>query len=698
MPYSGVYVFGDSLVDAGNVLKLAQWYGTLTFSDLPEGAPSAELGYFRGRFSDGYTFGDYLSNKYAGAVTKSVFPFGFEDPWIGVPINPFAGDPSGNNSNFAYGGAQVRQGGEVVPDFDGQTDAFRDAVDGHADPNALYLFTIGNNDVRSLAPTGSDPAAPDQAHTVLQAAADKMLHELQQLAGIGVHNILITGIADVGLIPKYDLDGNHVLEGSELIRSQAGTQYAQYLDNLIRTQVLPALQGQGLNVTYVPLMDYTAQNGARVSGALSAILPELAALNGLTPTDLAQHLLDHQSLVFFDQIHPDAQAHALMTGFANAQLTGQPWIETAPLLAADVDYRSTGSIGVAGEVDKFVIAMVPGTTYTFQMLGVSSLTSYTLGQLGLGSLGQPGSLVGDASIKLLSGGGAFLAADDDSGMGLDAVLGFAVITAGNYTLALSAIGSLTGSYVVTGTVTGAAMAAGNTYTVNNSSTLVIEGAGGAGADAVLASTSYMLTSGSEIELLRTTNDKGKGALQLTGNEFAQTIIGNAGANVIEGKAGSDTLYGGKGNDTFVLGADALTSVANADRIMDYAAGDLVDVSQILKVAGGTNVISGGYLRVTTSGLVQVDLDGGANNWATLSTINGADAVAIRYLSGGSATTVSASRVGDSGLSIMTASPALDSSVEHAKQSYAHQSWAMDGFDKGLIDAMSLHVADISPFA
>ena len=143
MPYSGVYVFGDSLVDPGNALKLAQFYGTLTFSDLPEGAPSADRGYFQGRFSNGYTFADLLSNKYAGAVTKTIFPYHFEDPWIGIPIDPFAGDPSGNNLNFAYGGAQLRQGAEVVPDLDGQTDAFKDAVDNHADPNALYVVTMG---------------------------------------------------------------------------------------------------------------------------------------------------------------------------------------------------------------------------------------------------------------------------------------------------------------------------------------------------------------------------------------------------------------------------------------------------------------------------------------------------------------------------------------------------------------------------
>ncbi|HUP68121.1 MAG TPA: hypothetical protein VM145_07920, partial [Sphingomicrobium sp.] len=84
MAFSGVYVFGDSLVDAGNALKLAKLYGTLTFSDLPEGAPTASLGYYEGRFSNGYTFDDLISNKVVGLVTKPIFPFGYEDPWLGA--------------------------------------------------------------------------------------------------------------------------------------------------------------------------------------------------------------------------------------------------------------------------------------------------------------------------------------------------------------------------------------------------------------------------------------------------------------------------------------------------------------------------------------------------------------------------------------------------------------------------------------
>ena len=277
-------VFGDSLVDAGNALKLAKFYGTLTFSDLPEGAPSAALGYFDGRFTNGYTFADLISNKTIGLVTKPVFPFGYDDPWIGIPIDPFAGDPSGNNLNFAYGGSQIRQGDEVVPDLDGQTDAFKDAVDNHADPNALYMVTIGGNDVRSLAPAGSNPASVADAHAALDAAADKLLHELGQLVDIGVHNLLIVGVPDVGLIPKYDADGSLGLNPTEQARADAATEYSIYLDNLIRTQVVPALEAMGADVTEVPIAGspYTDSSGRVIEPGFEAILPEIAALHGLT--------------------------------------------------------------------------------------------------------------------------------------------------------------------------------------------------------------------------------------------------------------------------------------------------------------------------------------------------------------------------------------------------------------------------------
>ncbi|TIT27605.1 MAG: calcium-binding protein, partial [Mesorhizobium sp.] len=57
------------------------------------------------------------------------------------------------------------------------------------------------------------------------------------------------------------------------------------------------------------------------------------------------------------------------------------------------------------------------------------------------------------------------------------------------------------------------------------------------------------------------------AINLTGNEFAQTIQGNAGANIINGGRGADILTGNGGNDAFVFNS-ALGS-GNIDRVTDF---------------------------------------------------------------------------------------------------------------------------------
>ena len=49
MGYSGVIVFGDSLVDAGNALGLANWYDDLPFTDPVDAAPTSDKGYYSGQ-------------------------------------------------------------------------------------------------------------------------------------------------------------------------------------------------------------------------------------------------------------------------------------------------------------------------------------------------------------------------------------------------------------------------------------------------------------------------------------------------------------------------------------------------------------------------------------------------------------------------------------------------------------------------
>src|SRR5262245_18104782 len=127
------------------------------------------------------------------------------------------------------------------------------------------------------------------------------------------------------------------------------------------------------------------------------------------------------------------------------------------------------------------------------------------------------------------------------------------------------------------------------YYVDNAGDQVFEDIGG-GNDRVLSSVDYTLAAGQEIELL-TTNavgvapSLGTAPINLTGNEFAQTIEGNAAANVLNGAGGDDVLYGFDGNDTLIggLGAD-LTFGGNGDDV--YRVDNAAD--RAIESAGGGN--------------------------------------------------------------------------------------------------------------
>ncbi len=91
----------------------------------------------------------------------------------------------------------------------------------------------------------------------------------------------------------------------------------------------------------------------------------------------------------------------------------------------------------------------------------------------------------------------------------------------------------------------------DTYVINNSSDLVFE-ASGQGTDIVNSRVSYVLAAGQSVETLKFTSASGTANLNLTGNEFAQTLTGNAGNNILDGGGGGDTMRGYAGDDTYVI--------------------------------------------------------------------------------------------------------------------------------------------------
>jgi phospholipase/lecithinase/hemolysin len=529
--YTGVFVFGDSLVDAGNALNLAQTYNYFPLTTLPSGAPTSSKGYYKGRFTDGYTFADLISNKFVAAPTKPVFPFGYDDPYLGISFGFFS-DPSGNNLNFAYGGAQIRQGSEAVPDLDDQTDAFRDAVDGDADPNALHMFTFGGNDVHQMVPKSGSWMDLATAQASMRGDAKEFSEELRQVIEIGARHILVMGVPDVGIQPGYTGTAN------EAERRAVATQYGEMLDTLIRAEI-ESLRAAFPNVE-IKYVSFTGLQDA-VFDQLEQIYPASA----LYP--------EHTSrVVFFDSLHPTAQLHALAAAHMLEALSGSPAGDTARM--ANPDYIARGSISVKGEVDSFNFELAAGSRYTFEMLGISS------GKLpGLASW----QVLADPRFRVIGPDGTVVASNDDGGLGLDAIVQFTAAQSGTYRVELSGIGAMTGSYTLQAANH---TAQNNVYVITSSSTLVVEGVGD-GNDQVKASVSYALAPKASIESLTTNNISGTAPINLTGNELAQSIVGNAGSNVLNGRGGSDSLMGSAGSDTFVF-STALGS-RNIDSIRDF---------------------------------------------------------------------------------------------------------------------------------
>ncbi|MCW0181814.1 MAG: hypothetical protein OJI70_08580 [Zavarzinia sp.] len=98
----------------------------------------------------------------------------------------------------------------------------------------------------------------------------------------------------------------------------------------------------------------------------------------------------------------------------------------------------------------------------------------------------------------------------------------------------------------------------DTFYVDDAGDTVTE-ATGEGSDKVYVETSWTLGAGQAVESLYL---RGTGAIDVTGNDLANTIYGNSGANVLSGGAGADTIHG-SGGDTLDGGADSDSYIVTA---------------------------------------------------------------------------------------------------------------------------------------
>ncbi|CAN7414118.1 SGNH/GDSL hydrolase family protein [Phenylobacterium sp. LjRoot219] len=570
--FTGVYTFGDSLLDPGNDLRAAEQLGRFPFASVPDGAPTADRGYFGGRFSNGYNYGDLISNKALGLAQKPTFPYGVAESQLGFPT-PIGNRPEGNNLSFAYGGARVIQGPDPAPALEAQVRIYETYT---ADPNALYVVGVGANDILALVPTGGAAVTGAEAEARIAAIAAELVQEVARLFALGARHVVVADVPNVGAVPAY-LGGQ-----DEAARRSLAAEYAHKVDDLVEAQLAGLSRPVGSTLLQFHFDAYTdAVTANPAQYAFANVVQALTAQGGaLDPTG--------RGFLFFDKLHPTAQTHAqiaseILDALANP---GGPLDWTA---APAIGAQALGDIPVAG-VDRFTAALSGGATYVVDLIGVSS---------GVASLADP-------VVRVLDAAGAVVAENDDGGLGLDAHLQFVAPAGGDYVVEVDGVGVTAGTY----RLQVAGPSAANLLLDGRLRGADVRVEGGAGDDliAVLGGANYLRGGGGNDTL-----EGGAGFDDVNGNTGDDRLVGrsasgdwllggqgadvidalaSSGRNIANGNLGTDTVTGGSGADTLRGGQAAdLVRGAQGD---DWLSGDLGD-DTIVGGAGGDVFHAGGGL-------------------------------------------------------------------------------------------------------
>ena len=314
--FSGVYVFGDSLSDAGYYRPFLSGLG------LPPSVVS-QLGRFT--TNPGPVWSEIVSNYYG--VTPS-------------PSNA-------NNGNiFAQGGARVTANSASTPPgfaqrpVSTQITEYLTRTGGAADPNALYAVWAGGNDFlqNSQALAQGAITATDLQNNVLGAATAE-IGQIARLQAAGARYILVFGLPDIGGTPAVQSQGAASVAGATAI--SAG----------YNTTLFTGLQAAGIKV--IPVDTFALGVDIRANAASFGITNTTGIACGAFPpittaaSASAQFCLPSNyvtpnaatTYLFADGVHPTSITQRITADFVLQEIEGP----TQYGLLAEAALRARGS-------------------------------------------------------------------------------------------------------------------------------------------------------------------------------------------------------------------------------------------------------------------------------------------------------------------------------------------------------------------
>ena len=182
-------------------------------------------------------------------------------------------------------------------------------------PGALYAVWIGSNDVLDI--TNNSSLTPAQQQADVGAAVENEVSVISGMAAHGAQNLLVLNVPDLGKTPYETARGPAV--------AQSATSLASLYDSDLATALQPLEASGALKIDLVNTFSVIDQVIANPGAYGFTNVTDPLWSGGLTSSSsgtLAATGAAQSQYLFFDGLHPTAQAHALLASGIAQGLTG----------------------------------------------------------------------------------------------------------------------------------------------------------------------------------------------------------------------------------------------------------------------------------------------------------------------------------------------------------------------------------------
>lgn len=281
--FSGVYVFGDSLSDAG-------FYRPFLASIGVPAALVSQLGRFT--TNPGPVWSELIAQNYGGNA---------------APSNAGGGIYAQGGARVAAASASTPPGGAQRP-VSTQITEYLTSTGGSANPNALYAVWAGGNDLLQAGAAGV-------------ASANNVAAQTARLRAAGARYILVFGLPNLGLTPGAQAGG----AAGVALQTQASAGF-----NITMFNALAATNQRVIPVDTFSLLNEIASNAGafgftNLTGVACGPFPPFAPNGANSQFCLPSNLVTANAastFLFADGIHPTTAAHRIVADFVKSLIDG----------------------------------------------------------------------------------------------------------------------------------------------------------------------------------------------------------------------------------------------------------------------------------------------------------------------------------------------------------------------------------------